>query len=126
MKENPLVDLSKEFAIDIINLCSNIKETRKNNVLINQLLRSGTSIGANIHEGNYAASLADFINKFQIALKECYESDYWLDIFCRTDIITNEEYDELFKKCSKIRKMLIASINTAKENNKEKRGNNYD
>ncbi|MBR2100435.1 MAG: four helix bundle protein [Eubacterium sp.] len=120
MKENPLVDLSKEFAIDIINLCSNIKETRKNNVLINQLLRSGTSIGANIHEGNYAASLADFINKFQIALKECYESDYWLDIFCRTDIITNEEYDELFKKCSKIRKMLIASINTAKENNKEK------
>jgi four helix bundle protein len=126
MKDNPLVDLSKEFAIEIINLCSNIKETRKNNVLINQLLRSGTSIGANIHEGNYAASLADFINKFQIALKECYESDYWLDIFCRTGIITNEEYDELFKKCSKIRKMLIASINTAKEKMKKNRGNNND
>ena len=114
MKENILVDLSKEFAIDIINLCSDIKENRKSNVLINQLLRSGTSIGANIHEGNYASSLADFINKFQIALKECYESDYWLDIFCRTGIITDEEYNEMYKKCSKIRKLLIASINTAK------------
>ena len=114
MKNNPLVDSSKEFAIDIINLCADIKENRKNNILTNQLLRCGTSIGANIHEGNYASSLADFINKFQIALKECFESDYWLDIFCKTGMITEEEYKSLFAKCSKIRKLLIASINTAK------------
>ena len=78
MKENFLVDLSKQFAVDIVNLCTDIKENRKSNVLLNQVLRSGTSIGANIHEANYAASKADFINKFQIALKECYETDYCL------------------------------------------------
>ena len=111
MKENLLVSLSKEFAIDIINLCLNIKNK---NVLINQLMRCGTSIGANIHEGNYAASRADFINKFQIALKECYETDYWLDIFKETKIISSEEYNDLFAKCSKIRKLLISSITTAK------------
>ena len=70
MKENFLVDLSKQFAVDIVNFCTDIKENRKSNVLLNQVLRSGTSIGANIHEANYATSKADFINKFQIALKE--------------------------------------------------------
>ena len=73
MKENFLVDLSKQFAVYIVNLCIDIKENRKSNVLLNQVLRSGTSIGANIHEANYAASKVDFINKFQIALKESYE-----------------------------------------------------
>ena len=68
MKANFLVDLSKQFAVDIVNLCTDIKENRKSNVLINQVLRSGTSIGANVHEANYASSKADFINKFQIAL----------------------------------------------------------
>ena len=116
MKENVLIDLSKRFAVDIVNLCTEIKEHRKSNVLLNQLLRSGTSIGANIHEANYASSKADFINKFQIALKECYETDYWLGLFKDTHMITEEEYDELFAKCSKIRKLLIASITTAKDN----------
>ncbi len=69
MKENLLVDLSKQFAVDTIKLYDEIRETKKYTVLINQLLRCGTSIGANIHEGNYASSRADFINKFQIALK---------------------------------------------------------
>ncbi|MBO5889796.1 MAG: four helix bundle protein [Clostridia bacterium] len=116
MKENKLINLSKQFAVDIVNLCSNVKINRKNNVLLNQLLRSGTSIGANIHEGNYASSKADFINKFQIALKECYETDYWLGLFEETNIITENEYLDMYEKCSKIRKLLIASINTAKEN----------
>ena len=115
MKENFLVDLSKQFAVDIVNLCTDIKENRKSNVLLNQVLRSGTSIGANIHEANYAASKADFINKFQIALKECYETDYWLGLFKDTHMITEEEYKDMFAKCSKIRKLLIASITTAKE-----------
>ena len=115
MEENKLVDLSKQFAVDIVNLCTEIKENRKGNVLSNQLLRSGTSIGANIHEANYAASKADFINKFQIALKECYESDYWLELFKDTKMITEEEYEDMFNKCSKIRKLLIASVTTAKK-----------
>ncbi len=117
MKDNKLLILSKQFAVDIVNLCTEIKHNKKETVLINQLLRSGTSIGANIHEANYASSKADFINKFQIALKECYESDYWLDIFKETNIITNTEYDDLFAKCSKIRTLLVSSINTAKGNN---------
>ena len=116
MKENALVDLSKQFAVDIVNLCTEIKEHRKSNVLLNQLLRSGTSIGANIHEANYAASKADFINKFQIALKECYETDYWLGLFKDTNMFTLDEYNNLFSQCSKIRKLLIASITTAKNN----------
>ena len=116
MKENILIDLSKQFAVDVVNLCMEIKEHRKGNVLLNQLLRSGTSIGANIHEANYASSKADFINKFQIALKECYETDYWLGLFKDTHMITEEEYNTLFSQCSKLRKLLVASITTAKAN----------
>ena len=114
MKENILIDLSKQFAVHIVNLCTDIKGRKKGNILLNQLLRSGTSVGANIHEANYASSKADFINKFQIALKECYETDYWLGLFKDTNMITSEEYTALFSQCSKIRKLLIASITTAK------------
>ena len=116
MKENILIDLSKQFAVDVVNLCMEIKEHRKSNVLLNQLLRSGTSIGANIHEANYASSKADFINKFQSALKECYETDYWLGLFKDTHMITEDEYNTLFSQCSKLRKLLVASITTAKAN----------
>lgn len=121
MKENLLIDLSKQFAVDVVNLCTEIKEHRKSNALLNQLLRSGTSIGANIHEANYAASKADFINKFQIALKECYETDYWLGLFKDTYIVTDDEYADMFAKCSKIRKLLIASITTAKGHKAQER-----
>lgn len=117
MKENALVNLSRQFAVATVNLCSSIKGRGKSNALVNQFLRSGTSIGANIHEANYASSKADFINKFQIALKECYESDYWLSLFKETNMITNDEYNEMYSKCCKIRRVLIASINTAKGNN---------
>ena len=117
MKENVLVELSKGFAIDVVNLCTDVKNRNKANVLINQLLRSGTSIGANIHEANYASSKADFINKFQIALKECYESEYWLELFEATGMITGEEFTAMINSCNKIRRMLISSINTAKGNN---------
>lgn len=120
MKENKLVDFSKQFAVDIVNLCTSIKENKKGNVLLNQLLRSGTSIGANIHEANYASSRADFINKFQIALKECYESDYWLELFKETKMITEAEFIDLHNQCSKIRKLLISSLNTAKNSSEEK------
>lgn len=118
MSENVLIDLSKGFAVDIIKLCTEIKEQRKGNILVNQLLRCGTSIGANIHEGNYASSKADFINKFQIALKECYETEYWIGIFKDAGIINESEYGVFYAKCSKLRKLLIASITTAKKNKK--------
>ena len=116
MTENLLINNSKDFAIKIINLCKMIREERNERVLVNQLLRSGTSIGANIHEGNYASSRLDFINKFQIALKECYETEYWLSIFKATGYIIDFEYKEMYSLCSKIRKQLTASIATAKGN----------
>ena len=101
VRDNLLIDLSKRFAIDVVNLCAEMQERRRGNILLNQLLRSGTSIGANIHEANYASSKADFINKFQIALKECYETDYWLEIFLGSKMLTQTEYDALFAQCSK-------------------------
>ena len=112
MSDNLALDLSMQFAIDIVNLCESLKGK---NSLINQLLRSGTSIGANIHEGNYASSKADFIAKFQIALKECYETEYWLELFVKTNIIFENQYAELKNDCGKIRRILISSINTTKE-----------
>lgn len=113
MTKNIIVHLSMDFSIAIVNLCDNIKGK---SAIINQLLRSGTSIGANIHEANYASSRADFIAKMQIALKECYETEYWLELFVKTNIINEEAYKHLKNHCGKIRKLLIASINTAKAN----------
>ena len=75
------------------------------------------SVSANIHEANYAQSKADFVSKLQIALKECYESEYWLELFVKTNMISREIYSELKNDCGKIRRILISSINTAKENN---------
>lgn len=115
MNEKNLVELSKSFAIQIIQVCKEIRANRNETVLVNQLLRSGTSIGANIHEGNYASSRLDFINKFQIALKECYETAYWLDIFQETGYLTEAENAILTETCNKIRIKLTASIRTAKE-----------
>ena len=114
MKDNLLVSLSRKYAVYIIKICEKIKNEKHCSVLTNQLLRCGTSIGANIHEGNYASSKADFINKFQIAMKECYETEYWLCIFKDSELITENEFSVLFSNCSKIRKILTASITTAK------------
>ena len=112
MKDNLVLDLSMQFAVDIVNLCESLKGK---SVLTNQLLRSGTSVGANVHEGQYASSKADFIAKFQIALKECHETEYWLKLFVKTNIINEEIYSKLYNDSGKIRRILIASITTAKE-----------
>ena len=80
MKNSPLIDKSKAFALEIIKVCNKIKQAKKETVLTNQLIRSGTSVGANIREAFYAHSKADFIAKLQIALKECSESEYWLEL----------------------------------------------
>lgn len=110
MKENKLVDLSMDFAVEIIKLCETIKGHYS---ITNQLERSATSIGANIHEANYAQSKADFISKLKISLKECYESEYWLNLFNRAEIADKEKLNSLAVKCGTIRRILIASINTA-------------
>ena len=113
-KNQTLVPMAKTFAVRIIRLCVAIQDSGKRFVLANQLLRAGTSIGANIHEANYASSRADFINKFQIALKECYETSYWLEVFRDAEVISESDYRVLSTDCNKIRKMLTASIRTAK------------
>ncbi len=113
MSNNILIDMSMQFAVDIVNVCDNIKGK---SALTNQLLRSGTSIGANIHEANYAQSKADFVSKLQIALKECYESEYWLNLFVKTNLMNADLYAKLKNDCGKIRRILISSINTTKTN----------
>ncbi len=112
MADNLLVELSIEFAVKIVKMTDKIQGK---GVLKNQILKSGTSIGANIHEANYAQSKADFVSKLQISLKECYETEYWLKLFSKTDIIDKNVYSELQNDCGKIRRVLISSINTTKE-----------
>lgn len=113
MKQNKLADLSLAFSIDVINFCETIKG---HYVLTNQLERCSTSIGANIREANYAHSRADFIAKLQISLKECYETEYWLEIFKKLSFCDKSIVKNLHDKCGTLRKILVTSINTAKSN----------
>ena len=115
MKENKLVELSMDFAIKIIKLCETIKG---HYFLINQLERSATSIGANIHEANYAHGKPVFIAKLQIALKESNETSYWLKLMYETKRIDTASYQYTEKLSGNIRRLLIASCKTAKENAK--------
>ena len=113
MAENKLADLSTEFAIQILKLTEKIKGHYS---LSNQLERSGTSIGANIHEAQYAQGKRDFISKLEIALKEASETGYWLELLYRTNCIDEQTFKTLSAKCTSLRAMLIASCRTAKEN----------
>ena len=113
MQENRLAELSMDFAVDTLKLCESIKGHYS---LVNQLERSATSIGANIREANYAQSRADFISKLQIALKECYETEYWLELFERAGLVKNVDLTGLMHNCGSIRRMLVSSINTSKRN----------
>ena len=112
MAENKLADMSTEFAIQILKLTDVIKG---HYALSNQLERSGTSIGADIREAKYAHSKADFIAKLQISLKECYETEYWIEIAQKAGLISVDTTKVILHDCGTIRRMLIASINTAKE-----------
>lgn len=111
--DSPLIIKSKQFALDIIKICNKVKSTKRESVLSNQLIRSGTSIGANIREAFYGHSKADFIAKLQIALKECSESEYWIEL-----LIESGYYEDktILDKSIELKKMLISSINTAKRN----------
>ena len=115
MAESKLRDLSTDLAVKIIKLCETIKGHYS---LVNQLERSATSVGANIHEANYAHGRLDFIANLQIALKECYETEYWLELFVKSGILRRDAAVDLYNQCGTIRRILISSINTAKENTK--------
>lgn len=111
MKDSPLLTKSKEFALDVLRVCRQLRAAKCESALINQFLRSGTSIGANIREAFYAHGKADFIAKLQISLKECAETEYWIEL-----LLEGGYYDDkvLLDKCVEIKRLLIASINTAK------------
>ena len=104
-----------DFSVQIINLVKDLK-AKHETVISNQIGRSGTSIGANIHEANYAQGKKDFISKLEIALKEASETGYWLELLFRTGYIDEAQYTFLNDQCTSIRVMLIASCRTAKEN----------
>lgn len=115
MPENKLLDLSFEFAVKIVNMVDNIS-TPKSSFMTDQVARAGTSIGANIHEAQYAHSKKDFISKLEIASKEAKETYFWLRLLCETGRIDEETYNETNKMCGNILRLLIASCKTAKEN----------
>ena len=118
MADSILRNKSKEFAKDIIFLCRALKQNSVEGALINQLLRCGTSVGANIHEAQYAQGTKDFISKFEIALKECNESEYWLELLYETGSISEVEFKNHQKLCIELRRMLVSSITTLKEKSK--------
>ncbi len=114
MADSVLREKSKRFAKDIVFFCREIKANHKEAVLANQLLRSATSIGANLHEAQYAQSKNDFISKLEIAQKECYETEYWLELLFETDCVNEEKYKKMKNECGAIRRMLISSLKTVK------------
>ena len=113
MNDKTIKELAVELTVETTAMCDNIKGRA---VFTNQLLRSCSSIGANSHEAKYAQSRADFIHKLEIALKECFETEYWLEVLFKVNAIDKITYDNLSNKCGTIRRKLIASITTAKKN----------
>lgn len=113
--KSPLLDKSKAFALRIIKVCNEIKREKRESILTNQLVRSGTSIGSNIREAFCANSRADFVAKLHIALKECAESEYWLELLIEGGYYSDHT---ILEHCVEIKRLLIASINTAKANMK--------
>lgn len=109
MNDKLLIIKSRKFALKILEFCKDIKNTS----LRDQLFRSGTSVGANIHEANYAYGRADFIAKMQIALKECYETEYWITLLIESKTTEN---NQILEDCLELKRMLIATLKTAKSN----------
>ena len=114
MADSILRDKSKAFAKDIVFLCRQLRESRVEGVLINQLLKSGTSVGANVYEAQYAQGTKDFVSKFEIALKECNESEYWLELLFEVNSLSKQEFDRFQKDCIELRRMLVSTVTTLK------------
>ena len=115
MTDSILRTRSKDFAKRIVLLCRVLRENRADTILVNQLFRCGTSVGANIHEAQYAQGTKDFISKLEIALKECSESGYWLELLCETGSISNEQFYSFQKDCIELRRMIVSSVLTLKK-----------
>ena len=115
MKENILKKKSFDFAIRIINLYKFLKKEHKEFIFSQQIIKSGTSIGAMIREAEHAESLKDFVHKLNIGLKEANESIYWLDLLYATDFISEKMYKSIIKDCEELLKLLIASVKTTKK-----------
>ncbi len=116
MKDNLIKIKSFDFALRIIKLYKYITEEKREYILSKQLLRSGTSIGANIREAEHAESKADFIHKLSISLKEANETEYWLELLFKSKFITDNEFESISKDISEILKLLISIIKTSKKN----------
>ena len=114
MYDSPLMIKSKELALEVIKVCKELRVSKCESALINQFLRSGTSVGANVREAQYAHGTADFIAKLQIALKECSETEYWIELLLESGYYSNKT---ILEKCVEVKKILISSINTAKAKN---------
>lgn len=116
MKENVLNEKSLDFAVRMVKLQKYLSTDKKEFVISKQIIRSGTGIGANINEANYGQSKADFISKLHIALKETAETEYWLKLLVKSEYLTEQEGDSLLNDCLELKRLLIASITTAKNN----------
>jgi four helix bundle protein len=116
MKNNPLLDKSLLFAARIVKLNKYLNKEKKEHIISKQILRSATSIGANANEAVYGISKADFIAKLQISLKETAETEYWLRLLVLSEYITQQEGNSLLSDCLEIKKILVSTLNTAKEN----------
>ncbi len=119
MRENLLIDKSISFAVRIIKLYQYLIKTKKESIISKQIIRSGTSIGANINEANYGQSKKDFISKMHIALKETAETEYWLRLLIMSEYITEDMGKSILSDCLEIKRILIATINTAKKSEDE-------
>ena len=114
MKENALIEKSISFAARIVKLHRYLTQTQKETVISRQIVRSGTSIGANINEANYGQSRSDFIAKLHIALKETAETEYWLRLLVLSEYLDQATGDSMVKDCLELKRLLVASLNTAK------------
>ncbi len=119
MTENYLIEKSVKFGSRIVKLRKYMLFKQRESIISKQILRSGTSIGANINEANYAQSLADFISKMHIALKETAETEYWIKILYSSDYIDEKLSNSLLTDCIEIKKLLVSTINTSKNNLKK-------
>ena len=116
--DNPLLEKSLKFASRIVKLYQYLLKEKHESIISKQIIRSGTSIGANANEAIYGVSKADFIAKLQISLKETAETEYWLRLLVMSEYITEAEGDSLINDCLEIKRILVATLNTAKQNNK--------
>lgn len=114
--ENAVLDKSKAFAIRIINLCKYLCSEKCEYVLSKQLMRSGTSVGANVREASRAQSRADFISKLNIALKEADETCYWLELLQETGFLTDKQFESIYNEAEEMVKLCVSIIKSTKDN----------